>query len=130
MNYKYSLQELLYARGIGQAAGRARPARLRLGMAALMLVTVAAYLALSGPNRVATAAPPDTHTEYAFLAANPEVMFARRYYTVGAHAAAEAAFLAANPEVMFARHYSGPASDVAAEAAFLAANPELLLVRR
>jgi hypothetical protein len=130
MKYKYSLQELLYTHGTGQAAGRARAACIRLGLAALMLVTLAAYLALSGPTRVATAAPPDTHTERAFLAANPEVMFARRYYAAGMPTDVKAAFLAANPEVMLVRRYVSPSSGVADHAAFLAANPEVMFARR
>jgi len=71
---------------------------------------------------------PVMSAEAEVLAANPELMIARRYVgpveTIG-----DGAFLAANPELMLAHRYIGSATP-ATDAAFLAVNPELVLTRR
>jgi hypothetical protein len=64
----------------------------------------------------------------ATLAANPELMIARRYISTAALTAGDS-LLAANPELMAARRYISTAA-LAASDARLAANPELISLTR
>jgi len=76
------------------------------------------------PARRYTAAP-----MAASLAANPELMVARRY-AAAVQAGAEAATLAANPELSSARYHAHfNVDNEAALASLLAANPELMIAR-
>jgi len=104
---------------------RRRNLVLVAGLAVLLLVVLGLYAGLSASPLGATG---QMTSEAASLAANPELMVARRYVAVPARKA-ESAFLAANPELLVARRYIALAT-VRTEAAFLAANPELMVARR
>jgi hypothetical protein len=114
------------------------------GLAAVPAHPVEAVSSTAISENAATADP-------AFLAANPELMLARRYpaaplvaslaanpeltlarrYPAAGQADATAATLAANPELSSARYYAPyPIDNQAALASFLADNPELTLARR
>ena len=87
-----------------------------IGLGALALVTLVAYLAVSVSGSAAAltpaeafalgarTAPPSTYTESAFLAANPEMGIARRFAVES-----NGAGLAANPELNIARRYAAGA---------------------
>ncbi len=121
---------------------------LFVGLSAVLLVVLATSVVVSAGE------PAAEKTDAAFLAANPELMFARRY-TAEMAKSPEVSFLAANPELMFARRYvaAEAAEKTAAlanpilyvrhyvvvsagepaektEATLLAANPELMFARR
>jgi len=92
-------------------------------LSAVLLVVLATYGVVSAGD------PATEETDVAFLAANPELMFARRY--VAAEAAERAAALA-NP-MLYVRHYVVVSAGEPAEkteATLLAANPELMFARR
>jgi hypothetical protein len=92
-------------------------------LSVVLLVVLATYGVVSAGD------PAAEETDAAFLAANPELMFARRY--VAAEAAERAAALA-NP-VLYVRHYVVVSAGEPAEkteATLLAANPELMFARR
>jgi hypothetical protein len=114
------------------------------GLAAVPAHPVEAVSSTAISENAATADP-------AFLAANPELMLARRYpaaplvaslaanpeltlarrYPAAGQADATAATLAANPELSSARYYAPyPIDNQAALASFLADNPELMVARR
>jgi hypothetical protein len=96
----------------------------------LFVCLVAVLLVVLATSVVVSAGDPATEeTDVAFLAANPELMFARRY--VAAEAAERAAALA-NP-MLYVRHYVVVSAGEPAEkteATLLAANPELMFARR
>jgi hypothetical protein len=87
-----------------------------IGLGALALVTLAAYLAVSVSGSAAAltqaealtlgarTASPTTHSESAFLAANPEMGVARRFTLES-----NSAWLAANPELNIAHRYAAGA---------------------
>jgi hypothetical protein len=121
----------------------------------LFVCLLAVLLVVFATSVVVSAGEPAAEkTDAAFLAANPELMFARRYADTVAKKA-EVTFLDANPELMFARRYvAAEAAEKAAtlanptlyvrhyvvvsagepaektEATLLAANPELMFARR
>jgi hypothetical protein len=92
-------------------------------LSAVLLVVLATYGVVSAGD------PAAEETDAAFLAANPELMFARRY--VAAEAAERAAALA-NPMLYVRRYVVVSAGEPAekTEATLLAANPELMFARR
>lgn len=107
-----------------RSALQSKTASFLFGVAALLLIAVVAYVGLSGtvPSQENQATG-----NAAFLAANPELMIARRY-TAPSTAGASAAILAANPELSIARRFQGVAGQNSD--AHLAANPELIIVHR
>jgi len=90
---------------------------------AVLLVVLATSVVVSAGE------PAAEKTDAAFLAANPELMFAQRY--VAAEAAERAAALA-NPMLYVRRYVVVSAGEPAekTEATLLAANPELMFARR
>jgi hypothetical protein len=92
-------------------------------LSAVLLVVLATYGVVSAGE------PAAEKTDTVFLAANPELMFARRY--VAAEAAERAAALA-NPMLYVRRYVVVSAGEPAekTEATLLAANPELMFARR
>jgi hypothetical protein len=90
---------------------------------AVLLVVLATSVVVSAGE------PAAEKTDAAFLAANPELMFAQRY--VAAEAAERAATLA-NPMLYVRRYVVVSAGEPAekTEATLLAANPELMFARR
>jgi hypothetical protein len=114
-----SLQKLKGGQNMNQSK---RISKLFVGLLAVSLIVLATSV-------VASAGEPAEKTDAAFLAANPELMFARRY--IAAETAERAAALA-NP-MLYVRHYvvvsvSEPAEKM--DATLLAANPELMFARR
>jgi hypothetical protein len=110
---------------VAKGKSRRRNLALATGLAALLLTVLGLYAGLSaGPQGTKD----QMASEAAFLAANPELMVARRYAAVPARKA-ELAFLAANPELLVVRRYIAPATG-RTESAYLAANPELMVARR
>jgi hypothetical protein len=118
MNHKRSMSNLLTPKGKAQAVSSWRMSALVMGLAALALVT---FVAPGGVAADITFLPSDarlagTHCVEGVsgnydplsdcwaetMAANPELMVARRYIS-SAVPGTEAAFLAANPELMIAR---------------------------
>jgi hypothetical protein len=101
---------------------RSTAAVVVFGAIALLLLAVVLYVGLSPSVPVSGIVTPAYAPD---LAANPELIIARRYHAM---AVKDISYLAANPELIVARRYTA-AVMAGAEAAFLAANPELLLVR-
>ena len=162
MNQKRTLS-LNSPHGVGQTVIQPRIRALVTGLVGLLLLALTACAQVPVGGLVAvpvhpveavasTAASENAATaDPAFLAANPELMLARRYtaaplvaslaanpelmlahrYPAAVQADAEAATLSANPELSTARYYAPyTTDDQAALASFLAANPELMAARR
>jgi hypothetical protein len=95
---------------------------LFVGLSALVLVALVAYLSVS------TNAPAATSVDTISRAASPELMVAQRYADAAA-ARAEALHLTTNPELIVVRRYASTPR-TGAGASFLATNPELMTSRR
>jgi hypothetical protein len=101
---------------------RSTAAVMIFGLIGLLLLGLVVYVGLT-PRLPVTGI--STASYAPDLAANPELIIARRYHAM---AVKDISYLAANPELIVARRYTA-AVMAGAEVAFLAANPELLLVR-
>ena len=162
MNQKRTFN-LFRPKSVEQAVIHRQIPALVVGLAALLLLALTACAPVPVGGLVAVPAHPGKAVasttvsenaltnDWAFLAANPELILARRTtaapmvaslaaspelivarrYTAAMQAGAEVATLDANPELSTARYYAPyTIDDQAALASFLAANPELMAARR
>jgi hypothetical protein len=121
MNQALSTLNPFAPKGEAQSAAR-RMIPFLVGLSAVLLVVLVAYVAVEASE------PAMEKTDEAFLAANPELIVARRY-TTGILETTEATFFAANPELIIARRY-GSSVEEGTEIGFLAANPEIIVYQR
>jgi len=156
------MSNLFTPKGKGQSVVLEKMSALVVGLSALVLalaacapVPVGGFVALAPPPVEAVKSEVVLEHEVTYgsasLAANPELMLARRYtampmaatlaanpelivarrYAAAVQPGAEAATLASNPELSSARYYVSYAIDnEVASTSFLAANPELMIARR